>query len=164
MTASPSPRHGTIVSDAPFFEQTTHQCGPAALASVINYWSARTASLGTVSPEEIAATVYSPSARGTLGIDLVAHARRLGFAARSYSGSIEDIRNHIENGVPLILLVDVGPSVYQINHFMVVVGYADEGIIVHSGRRQAVYMNAKRLERIWQRTGYWTLVIEPPRS
>lgn len=159
-----SPRHLNILSDVPLFEQTEHQCGPAALASVINYWSARTTSTTMVSPDEIAAAFYSPTARGTLGMDLVLYSRRLGFTARSYAGSINDIRNHIDKGVPLILLVDLGSLLYQINHFMVAVGYTDEGIIVHSGRRQAMHMTTERLNKIWQRTGFWTLAVEPPRS
>jgi len=164
VTASAPPRGAIVLSNVPFFEQTEYQCGPAALASVINYWRGQTASVGYVSPEEIATAVYSHSARGTLGMDLLIYARRLGFNARSYSGSIDDIRNQIDKGVPLILLVDLGPSVYQINHFMVAVGYTDKGVIVHSGREHTVYMTVDRLKNIWQRTGFWTLLVEPPRS
>ena len=50
--------------DVPFFPDTTDQCGPASLASVLNYWGK------TVSPAELKSDVYLSSLKGTLPMDL----------------------------------------------------------------------------------------------
>ncbi len=49
-----------IIENVPYYAQEAYQCGPASLASVLNYWRVG------VSPEDIAAEIYSESAKGTL--------------------------------------------------------------------------------------------------
>ena len=77
------------VVEVPFFPQETFQCGPAALATVINYWYGKTGAVKTLMPEEISGEIYSPSARGVLGIDLELYARKQGFQAQQIAGTID---------------------------------------------------------------------------
>src|SRR6516165_888048 len=70
----------------PFIPQETYQCGPAALAMVLQYYGA------AVGPDEIARELYLPSIRGTLNLDLEFFARRRGFQARSFAGTLEQAR------------------------------------------------------------------------
>jgi predicted double-glycine peptidase len=143
------------IQNVPFYPQEEYQCGPASLAGVLNYWGLE------ASPEEIAAEIYSKSAKGTLNIDMGLYVERRGLKARQYRGSFEDIKSKIDSGYPLIVLVDEGFLVYQKNHFMVVIGYGGEGILVNSGREQHKFIPVKDFLKSWERTKFWTLVITP---
>lgn len=157
--ASPAP-DVRIIPDVPFFADEHYQCGPSSLAAVMNYWYARTGSLHRISPEKISSEIYSEGARGTLGMDIEIYARKSGFETMQYSGSIDDIKHNVLKEVPIIIFVDYGVLLYQKNHFMVVTGYRDDGIIVHSGSEEKLVPYAE-LQKIWRKTRYWTLVIRP---
>ncbi|HAM53638.1 MAG TPA: hypothetical protein DCP92_24200 [Nitrospiraceae bacterium] len=142
-----------IIRGLPFYPQEDYQCGPASLASVLNYWGS------AVSPTDIAKHIYSRSARGTLNVDMVLYAEARGLEAFSYSGGLDDVRAKIEAGYPLIVLVDEGFSFYQVNHFMVLAGYSDDGVIVNSGRKEGKFIPTGAFLKLWERTKFWTLFI-----
>jgi ABC-type bacteriocin/lantibiotic exporter with double-glycine peptidase domain len=144
-----------LIQNVPFYPQEAYQCGPASLAGVLNYWGL------PVSPEVIAAEIYSPSAKGALNVDLAYYAQEKGFKATSYAGSLEDIRRNIDSAFPLIVLVDYGFWVYQQNHFMVILGYNEKGIVANSGRNQHQFIPLRGFLRTWERTKFWTLLITP---
>ncbi len=144
-----------LIENVPFFPQEDFQCGPAALAGVLNYWKV------DVSPEGIASEIYSRSARGTLTVDMVLYAEKSGLRANQYRGSLEDLRRNIDAGHPLVVLVDEGFLVYQKNHFMVVIGYSSEGIIANSGRDALKFIPLREFLRSWERASFWTLLITP---
>ena len=149
------------VDGVPFFAQEAYQCGPAALATVMDYWHKKTGGGTWVTPEQIAADIYSPSARGVLGLDLERYARGHGFRTEQYEGGIDDLRKKIDEGVPLIVFVDYGFSLYQVNHFMVVKGYGEGRVIVNSGKRENQAISEGALEKAWKKNRYWTLVLRP---
>jgi hypothetical protein len=60
------------LATVPFFPQTIHQCGPAALATVLQ-WSGADAT-----PESLAPQVYIPGRKGSLALELIAATRRAG--------------------------------------------------------------------------------------
>jgi hypothetical protein len=144
---------GKIVKGVPFYPQEEYQCGPASLAAVLNYWGVR------VTPVDVAREIYSRSARGTLSIDMVLYAKEKGLNASWYTGGPYDLRRVIDAGLPLIILVDRGFSVLQVNHFMVVVGYNGKGVIVNSGRDEKILVPMNDFLREWERTKFWTLLI-----
>jgi predicted double-glycine peptidase len=160
-TGRPLPQDSVLIRGVPFFAQDYLQCGPSALAGVINYWKTKTGGGESLTPEQIASEVYSPSARGTLGIDLELYARKLGFEVNQYSGTIADLKQHVDKGAPVIVLVDYGIGPYQRNHFMVVTGYTPNGIIVHTGQRQNDLITDSELNRIWKKTDFWALSVKP---
>ncbi|TAL26515.1 MAG: peptidase C39 family protein [Nitrospirae bacterium] len=143
-----------IIADVRFFAQETYQCGPASLAGVMNYWN-----IG-VTPEEIAREIYSESAKGTLDIDMVIYPQKKGMFAEQYSGGMEDLRKNIDAGHPLITLVDYGFWVVQANHFMVIVGYNEHGVIANSGKEKGKFIAEKDFLKTWERTKFWTLLIK----
>jgi predicted double-glycine peptidase len=145
----------------PFFRQEEHQCGSAALATVVNYWYKRGNTGRRFLLQEAIASTYSPSARGVLGIDLEIYAKKLGFEGEGQASTIDDIRNSVDDGIPVIILVDYGFWVYQRNHFMVVTGYSPDTVIVNSGRSENVVISNEDLRKIWRKTGYWSLIIKP---
>ncbi|MGD8236773.1 MAG: hypothetical protein PVJ65_11540, partial [Chromatiales bacterium] len=58
------------LADTPFFPQQAYQCGPAALATVLN------ANGVSISPEQLVPQVYLPERRGSLQVEMIAAARR----------------------------------------------------------------------------------------
>jgi predicted double-glycine peptidase len=160
-TTGKLPTDAVIIPGVPFFSQEAYQCGPTALAIVLDYWYRKAGSGQWVTPEEIAHDIYSASARGVLGLDLELYARKRRFETRQYAGNLEDLRRYVDGGIPLIIFVDYGLSVYEVNHFMVVTGYTKDGVIVNSGRRENKTIAAEELEKIWKKNRYWTLALKP---
>jgi ABC-type bacteriocin/lantibiotic exporter with double-glycine peptidase domain len=152
MTSPPS--NTKIIEYVPFYPQEIYQCGPSALASVLNYWKI------PVTPEQIAEEIFSKSARGTLNLDMILYAQGKGLYAEQYRGGVESLKTDIDAGFPLIVMVDYGFSLYRQNHFMVVMGYSDQGIIAHTGREQEEGIPWDDFLRSWEKTGYWTLLIK----
>lgn len=151
------PEHGAarIIENVPFFLQETYQCGPASLAGVMHYWGVE------ASPEAIAEEIYSKSAKGTLGLDMVLYARKKGLDVVQSRGSIKSIKENIDLGYPVIVLVDYGFWVYQQNHFMVIIGYHENGVIANSGRNQLKFIREEDFLKSWEMTDFWTLLIGP---
>ena len=161
-TSPRTPGEGAVlIEEVPFFKQEAHQCGPAALAMVIDYWHDTTGTGRRVTPEQIVPDIYSPSARGVLGMDLEIYAKRQGFLTRQFSGTIDGLKRLVDEKIPPIILVDFGFSLYQANHFVVVIGYTQDGVIVTSGQHQNQSIREGELKKIWGKTGNWTLVIRP---
>jgi ABC-type bacteriocin/lantibiotic exporter with double-glycine peptidase domain len=116
-----------------------------------------------VSPEQIAREIFSPSARGTLNLDMILFAEKKGMKALYYKGSVDDIKSKIDLGYPVIVLIDLGLWLYQQNHFMVVVGYYENGIVANSGKDRLKPISLKDFIKTWEKTNFWTLLITPER-
>jgi ABC-type bacteriocin/lantibiotic exporter with double-glycine peptidase domain len=160
-TSRHAPIDSTILKGVPYYNQEAYQCGPASLASVLNYWYEGRGVSERVTPEAIGSEIYSPTARGVLGFDLERYARKRGFSPRQFTGTFEALTSNINAGNPPIILVDYGFGPFQQGHFMVVTGYASGGIVVNSGARRDAFVTREELERIWKKTGFWTLVVTP---
>jgi hypothetical protein len=145
---------GRVLEGVPFYPQERYQCGPASLASVLNYWGVK------VSPEEIASDIYSKTAKGTLDIDMLSYVAGKGLDADISAGRMEDITRSIDEGYPLIVLVDYGFWVYQKGHFMVVVGYDSNSIIVNSGSERLKHIPSGDFLKVWEKTNFWTLSVK----
>ena len=146
---------GQIIKNVPFYPQKKYQCGPASLAGILNFWGI------PVSPEEIAAEIYSRPARGTFTLDMIFYPEKRGLKGTQYEGSFEDVKKKIDAGYPLIVMVDEGFWIYQKNHFMVVLGYHQNGVVVNSGKYQYQFKPLSNFLKSWKRTRYWTLLITP---
>ena len=142
------------IPGVPFYPQETYQCGPASLAGVLNFWGVG------VDPGEISKEIFSESAKGTLNIDMVLYAQKKGLYALQYAGNMDDLRKNINSGHPVIVLVAYGFSLYEVDHFMVVIGYYDNGVIVNSGREQNKFIDEGDFLKIWSKANYWTLLIK----
>ena len=147
-----------IIEKVPFFPQEDYQCGPASLAAVLHHWGV------SVVPEEIGKAIYSQSARGTLNIDMVLYAQSRGLEAFRYRGAWDDLRKKIDAGFPLVVLVDYGFSVFQSNHFMVIIGYGEDSVVAHSGRHEKKVILREDFLKSWEKTGFWTLLIRKGKS
>lgn len=154
--AGSMPSGARLIRDVPFFPQQKFQCGPAAMASVLNYRGLR------ITPEEVAREIYSESARGSLNIDMVFFAERKGMKATQYSGSLADLKKNVDGSNPVIVLVDFGFLNYRKDHFMVVVGYDSVSVIAHSGKNSFLTVPNEDFLKSWNRTKNWTLLVQNP--
>ena len=151
---SPPQDSASIAGVAPH-EQRFQQCGPAALASVLNYYG------DPATPDEIGAAIYRPGNLGTLNLDLALYPRTLGFATEWYEGSLDGLLESVRRECPVIVMVDRGFGPVQANHFMVVVGYAPQGLTVLAGGDQAETVGWARFDAQWAKTNRWTLEVAP---
>ncbi|HMM40198.1 MAG TPA: C39 family peptidase [Desulfovibrio sp.] len=143
------------VSGVPFFAQEDHQCGPASLAGVLGF-------LGKpASPAELAAEVFRPDIRGSLGLDMALAARRRGLKARFYEGSAQDLADSLRRGAPLIVLLDNGLGPVRHLHFAVATGYGPEGVRLNSDQDRGLVTPWDSFLNQWNKTGRWTLWIAP---
>jgi ABC-type bacteriocin/lantibiotic exporter with double-glycine peptidase domain len=73
---------------------------------------------------------------------------------------LQDLKKNIDSGYPLIVLVDYGFWAVQANHFMVVVGYNEDGVIVNSGKDRGKFISEGDFIKTWEKTKFWTLLIK----
>ena len=153
-----NPSAGAYIKDVPFFPQQDYMCGPASLASVTMYWNR-----GNTDVEEITAGIYIERLKGTLPLDMLLYAREKGFDVEYYSGSMDDLREKLSGGFPLILFLNLGLKSYPMGHYVVAVGYSDvvAAVLVHSGTEKESSMSYNELERAWSKTDYATLIVKP---
>jgi ABC-type bacteriocin/lantibiotic exporter with double-glycine peptidase domain len=152
--------HGHLITTVPFVAQEEYQCGPAALAMVLRYWGAE------ADAEAIARELALPSARGTLNLELEFHARRRGFRARAFAGTLERAKDEVRRGRPLIVFQDLGVAGFPTPHFAVLLGYDDRAgvVVLHSGTTAYRVVPYAEFERTWARRRAWTLLITSPGS
>ena len=151
--ASPVTGHQSPIP-VPFIAQKPNYCGPAALAMLANYYGYK------VSQDEIASAIYLPNIGGTLTSELSDYARRFNLWVRQYRGSVDDLRQKLDAGVPLIVLGKFGEQ----PHYFIVLGWDDfrQVVTVHSDTRPRYEMRAEDFLRHWDRADHWTLLICPP--
>ena len=149
--------HGHLIGGVPFIPQDDYQCGPAALAMVLNYYGA------PVGHDEIARELYLPSVRGTLNLDLEFYARRRGFEARAFEGTLDRVRDEIRRGRPLIVFQDLGAPGYPVPHFAVLLGFDDRAgvVVLHSGTTAHRILSYEEFTRTWARRRFFTLLVTP---
>jgi tetratricopeptide (TPR) repeat protein len=153
----PSALHSRVeLSEVPFFSQSEYQCGPAALATVLNTSGVK------VTPEELVPEVYLPERKGSLQIEMLAAARRHGMVSYQLAPRFDDLLREIAAGNPVIVLQNLG--LRDGWHYAVAVGYDyDWGkLYLRSGESKRQVMPFVIHEFVWMRSGYWAMVALPP--
>jgi hypothetical protein len=79
--------------------------------------------------------------------------------AEQYKGSLENLKQNIDSGLPVVVLVDYGGMIYQLNHFMVIFGYNEYGILANSGKNKEKFIPEDDFLKSWEKTNFWTLRI-----
>lgn len=144
--------------DTPFFPQTEYHCGPAALATVMQYLDV------PVIPDDLAPMIYTPGLQGALQVEIVAATRRFELLPVQHDGKLESLLREVEAGNPVLVLQNLGLDNYTFWHYAVVVGYDIEtqSIVLRSGTEKRLVRSFDVFERTWQRSDYWALIIVPP--
>lgn len=147
---------GRLVEDVPVFVQGDKLCGPAALATVINFHGVER------TQQEIADNVFTAKAQGTFTLDMLLYAKDIsGLVATHYSGDLNDIRRRIRAGNPLVLFLKTGFRRFPKGHYVVVTGFSDSHkvVIMHDGGEKPVVMSYNTLLASWRKTAYSTLLV-----
>jgi hypothetical protein len=141
----------------PFFPQQDYQCGPAALAMVMNYASA------PVSPEALVDEVWLPSRHGSLQLEMLAAPRRHGLVSLRLAPRYADLLREVAAGNPVVILQDAG-MFFTEWHYAVVNGFDYETgtVYLRSGLQVRQAMPFSYFERTWLAGKYWAMVVTPP--
>lgn len=146
------------LASAPFFAQADHQCGPAALATLLVHSGV------TITPEQLSAQVYLPERQASLALELQAAARRHGRLAYPLQGGLSELLAELQAGRPVLVLQNLGLDWLPRWHFAVVIGIdqARQRLILRSGQQQRLELQLTPFLATWRRGGQWALVTLPP--
>ncbi|MFV8835569.1 PA2778 family cysteine peptidase [Aquisalimonas sp. APHAB1-3] len=167
---SPSPQHAELDGDpgdtaherelthVPFHPQDAYQCGPAALATVMNVAGV------DVNPDTLKPQVYLPERRGTLQPELVAATRLYGLVGHAGEHTFADLLHEVDAGNPVLVLQNLGLDRFPIWHYAVVIGFdrVDQTVILRSGTTEREVISFDRFEATWRRGDYWAMTVHAP--
>jgi hypothetical protein len=149
---------GHALLDVPYVTQTPELCGGAAVAMVMRYWGER-----QIFAEDFSALVV-PSERGIPTGALAAAVRDRAWQAvvlpvASDNGRTR-IRAEVDQGRPLIALIEVGPRTY---HFIVIVGATADLVVLHDPARAPFrVLPWAEFDRAWAVANRWLMLVLPP--
>lgn len=145
------------LTTVPFYPQTIHQCGPAALATALG------ASGITVEPATLSPEVYLPGRRGSLQVEMLATARRQGRLAYVIEPRFDTLVAELDAGHPVLVLQDLGAFGIRRWHYAVVIGFnpADDLVVLRSGTQRRRLVSRQRFLHTWKASDHWGVVITP---
>lgn len=146
------------LNNVPFFPQEEYQCGPAALATVLQYSDVN------VVPDELVSQVYVPARHGSLQIEMLAAPRHYGRIPYQLPGTLEALLLEVQAGNPVLVMQNLAITQFPQWHYAVVVGFdlADGKLILRSGTRRDYHVKLKVFERTWSRAKHWAFVVLQP--
>lgn len=141
-----------------FHAQSEYQCGPAALAMMINHQGVPD------TPEDLIDRVYIPQRKGSLQVEMVSAARERDLLVYPLEQKLEAILAELSAGHPVLVMQNLAFEWYPQWHYAVVVGYdLDQKVLyVHSGLNKAQTESFSVFLKTWQRAERWARVILPP--
>ena len=144
--------------DTPFFPQEEYQCGPAALATLLN------SSGRTVRPEELVAKVYVPGKRGSFQPELLAATRSYERIPYVIPPEMSALLAELAHGRTVLVFQNLGARLLPVWHYAVVIGFSLEKdrIILRSGTSKRLEQSARRFLKTWKRGEYWGMVALAP--
>lgn len=143
--------------NTPFYPQTDYQCGPAALATLLEFHGVET------SLDELSRQIYIPGRKGSLQIEVAVAARQHEMLPYTLAPNMLDIFTEIAAGNPVLVLQNLSFEWYPQWHYAVVVGYDidRQEITLRSGTTRRWTTPFKVFERTWQRANFWALAMVP---
>lgn len=146
------------IPSLPFFPQLAYQCGPAALATVLN------ANGVAVSPESLREEIYIPEKRGAVTTEVIARARRYGMFAYPLTPKLSSLLTEIDAGNPVLVLQNLGYTFMPRWHFSVVQSYhlKEQSINLRSGTERNHWIPFSLFYKTWKRADFWAFTITKP--
>ena len=147
-----------INNNIAFFPQEAYQCGPAALATLLNWQGIK------VMPDDLKDQVYIPDRKGSLQLELLATTRRYGLLPYILKPELAELLNEVKLGRPVLVFQNLGVSWYPQWHYAVVIGYnlQEQKLILHTGTSESYLMSIHTFERTWLRTKRWAMIALQP--
>jgi len=145
------------LSQTPFYPQTEHHCGPAALATVLQ------AHHVDATPETLSPQLYIPGLKGSLQVEMAVTARRYGMLPYPLKPDFTDLLTEIAAGNPVLVLQNLGFSWWPQWHYAVVIGYdiTNGELLLRSGTTKSWQTTFTTFVNTWERADNWALVILP---
>lgn len=155
---TPSGPRQVELARIPFFPDDEDQCGPAALATVL-----QSAGIDR-NPAQLKSQVYLPQRRGSLQFELLGAARRAGAIPYVLRPLPDDLLREVAAGNPVVVLQDVGGLLRTQWHYAVVVGFdmAQRLVTLRSGTLHRLEMPMDEFDRTWAKSSRWSFVALPP--
>lgn len=146
------------LTSVPFHPQATRDdCGPAALAMMLN-WTG-----DVVKPLELASKVYTPGREGTLQSDIIQAIRRHGRLGTEVR-SLNHLLSELAAGNPVLVLQNLGLSRWPQWHYAVAIGYDldHQTLLLHSGKQAKLALSFSAFEQSWVDSKSWGLAVTRP--
>jgi len=146
------------LKSVPFYPQQSYQCGPAALATLIDYQGRQ------LDFEDLIRKVYIPDRKGSLQIELIAASREYDLIPYVLATELDTVLHEVNAGRPVLVLQNLGVSWYPQWHYAVIVGYDlnAEELILRSGETKRYRLNLFTFEYTWQRGRRWSMILLKP--
>jgi predicted double-glycine peptidase len=151
--------------EVPYVKQTEDGCGSASVAMVLQYWSAHGAPVaaGRADAAAIQKLLFSRKAHGIFASDMRRYLRESGFREFALRGEWSDLRQHLEQGRPLIISLQPGSAKVPL-HYVVVIGldWEREAVFVNDpARGKLLRIERQKFEKEWQAAQNWMLLAVP---
>lgn len=142
----------------PFHAQTEFQCGPAALAMVLNHQEVET-DVAQLIPQ-----VFLPGRDGSVQPEMLATVRRYNQLAYPIRGTMDALLGHLARGNPVVVMQNLSLPIYPMWHYAVVIGYdlPNETMILRSGEIERHTLSFSRFDATWARSERWGFVVAEP--
>ena len=140
--------------DVPYTSQTEELCKGAAAAMVLRYWGER-----GVYAEDFAGLVERN--KQCIATQALTDAiRRRRWSAMPFRGSEELAQSQLEQGRPLVVLVEDRPERY---HYVVLIGWLPGRVVLHDPARAPYRLvPEEEFHAAWAAAKFWALLILPP--
>jgi hypothetical protein len=140
-----------------FYSQTEDQCGPAALATVLEHAGV------TRTLQQLQADVYVPQRQGSLPLEMLGGARRAGVVPYVLKGEPQALWQEVAAGHPVVVLQNLRWDWLPLWHYAVLVGYDREAatVTLRSGDEKRRVMSVVDFETSWIKANRWAFVALP---
>jgi len=148
--------------DVPFVKQEKNGCGAASIAMVMQFWQRQQQTQPDAKSDasRIQRTLYSSPARGIYASDMERYFAENGFRTFAFTGTRDDLRQHLDKGRPLI--VGLKPGGRAPLHYAVVAGMEPNLVLLNDpAERKLLKQEWPSFEKEWKNAGNWTLLAVP---